>query len=382
MNNLLNENEKIRGRIVLDGIPISIEYKRGDIQTGTNSETGEEWSREFKVHYGFFDGIRATDGDSLDVFVKPKALKGKPVYVVHNLTPGGDKFDEDKVFMGFDNPHQVKMIWEMHIHKPEIMFGGMCDFTVDEFKEILKTAKTSKGIIAHPEVFYSLKNKGLLSENITSLAFNEYLVSDEESHFVPSDRYPDHPMGRFRQYIGTPLSTDADLVYHGVQENPTSVDNYKTDLDAHHTHEFENLLRIGDYGQNQGPPLEHESDDISSNFYNSDGNIPIDDHKMKELETGIAFDNEIRDSDWVVNDKSEMLSVQLDDIVDYIIDELNNKRVNFYDVSNMFSEIIDFVIEQQSNIFIKFGKSLTNKEMRLVVTQVIKKYIGAQNEDN
>lgn len=172
----LLENRKPKGEILLDGFKILIEFKRGDIQTGINKQTGKEWSREFFVHYGYFDRIPAPDGDSLDVYIKPKSRAKKPIFVFHNLTSDGTKYDEDKVFMGCNNLDEAKMIWRMHCHAPDKMFGGVSQFTTQEFSDILqKIDETNKGIIADKSNFKHLKNNNLLPKNLTSLAFNEYL---------------------------------------------------------------------------------------------------------------------------------------------------------------------------------------------------------------
>ena len=172
----LIENEKPKGEILLDGLKIYVEYKKGDKKTGVNKATGEEWTREFFVHYGYFDGVPAPDGDNLDVYIKPKSRSNRPVYVFHNLTPTGDKFDEDKVFLGCNNLDEAKILWNKHCHAPDIMFGGVSVFTIEEFKNILdKIDDNNKCVIASKDNFNYLKNNNLLPENLTSLAFNEYL---------------------------------------------------------------------------------------------------------------------------------------------------------------------------------------------------------------
>lgn len=175
----LFENEKPKGKITFGDLTIMVEFKKGDTRGGVNKSTGEKWSQTFSSHYGYIAGAGAPDGDSLDAFVKPKARINKPVFVFHNLIPTGQKFDEDKVYLGFDNLDQAKVFWNLHVHEPEKMWGGVSEFTLPEFTKIVNRMKeSSQGIVATPENFYSLKNKGFLDENITSLAFNEYLHNE------------------------------------------------------------------------------------------------------------------------------------------------------------------------------------------------------------
>lgn len=172
----LFENEKPKGHIIFDDMKIIVEYKKGDTRSDVNKKTGESRKQTFSAHYGYFEGIGAPDGDRLDVFVKPRAKINKPVFVFHNLIPDGIKFDEDKVYLGFDNLDQAKVYWNLHVHAPEKMWGGVSEFSLDDFKKIISRMKeSSKGILATSNNFYSLKNKDFLDKNITSLAFNEYL---------------------------------------------------------------------------------------------------------------------------------------------------------------------------------------------------------------
>lgn len=174
----LRENEQIKGYILLDGFKILIEYKKGDKKRGINRKTGKPWVKEFFIHYGFLENAIGSDGDNLDVYVVPRAKSNKPIFVFHNLNPEGTAFDEDKVFMGCNNLDQAKLLWRMHVHAPNKMWGGVCEFSTQEFRDILaKMTKTSTGIISKPISFYALKNKGFLSDNLTSLAFNEYLYN-------------------------------------------------------------------------------------------------------------------------------------------------------------------------------------------------------------
>ena len=172
----LFENEKPKGHIDFGDLRIIVEYKKGNTRSGVNKKTGEKWSQTFSAHYGYIKGAGAPDGDSLDAFVKPRARINKPVFVFHNLTPSGEKFDEDKVYLGFDNLNQAMVYWRLHVHEPEKMWGGVSEFTLEEFTDIIsKMSESTQGILATPDNFYSLKDKGFLDENLTSLAFNEYL---------------------------------------------------------------------------------------------------------------------------------------------------------------------------------------------------------------
>lgn len=173
----LYENEQVKGHIIFDSFTICVEYKRGETKEGVNKATGEPWEKTFYMHYGYFKGIEGADGDSLDVFVKPKSRINKPVYVFHNLNPEGTAFDEDKVFLGCNNIDEAMIYWRKHCHAPDIMFGGVSEYTLPEFTKISKNINGSgKVILAQLDQYNYLKNNNLLPKNLTSLAFNEYLI--------------------------------------------------------------------------------------------------------------------------------------------------------------------------------------------------------------
>lgn len=377
------EDREIKDHLEIDGIPINLEFLKGETEHGKNSKTGEEWSRKFYVHYGYIVGTEGADGDSVDVFVKPKLNTGKDVFVIHGLTPDGSAYDEDKIMVGFDNAEQARKIWSLHVHEPENMFGGVCRFSNEEFQKILtQLQRGHRGIIAKPEVFRSLKERGLLGETNKVLAFKNDMSGTEEydtstaepSHFVPSDRYPDHEMGRFGQYTGTPLDNEGEKWGYGDQGNP----NLFFDNDYFEPEKEDpgpELAHIGHYGQYQSEPMDHGNDYIPSGSTPSatDNVIPIDFHKEYVRKTGKVFDEDPKDTEYDVNDASEYIDAQEEDIRNWVKEELNKRRIDG-GLMDIMKHTIDVINRNQDYLYLKFGKSFTEKEKRKFVADVSREY--------
>lgn len=400
----LFEDDDTIGHFYVDGIPVRIEYKRGDTQSG-KSDTGEEWSRTFHVHYGFIPGIEGADNDSLDVFVKPKFNTGKPIFVIHSLTPDGKKFDEDKVMLGFDNAAQAHKVWAMHIHEPENMFGGIDEFTLDEFNKVLDAVnKGNKGIIAKTPTFFALKGRDLLPSAITSLAFNEYLVDDNEkaqyysftslldpqstqsSHIIPSDRHTDHQMGRFRQYVDNPLSNGADKWYYVDNNTPSAKTAEPTDFEPLECpkQDYNYEFNPGQFGQNQGRPLDYGNHEHGTPVaYTRDSfvdEIPHDQRKANELKYKQTYDEEPKDSEWEVNNLDVEMLNQQQQLINWIVDELRQQLSSKASIGQVFDKAINILSKRHESIYLKFGRTFTEKELRKAAVDSVKRFFEVVNE--
>lgn len=163
----IDEGRGIVDRIELDGLEISIEVAAGDSRTGTNYK-GERWERKVHSAYGYILGTNSPDGEHLDVWVKKNAKPGKRVYVVHQLSPDGSKYDEDKVMLGFSSAEQAIAAFKREAFKPEKMFGGMSEFDIEHFKVIAYSASNSSAMLASQRMYEKFEEKGLLPKGIKS----------------------------------------------------------------------------------------------------------------------------------------------------------------------------------------------------------------------
>lgn len=163
----LTEGRGIVDRIVLDGMDISIEVEAGGTRSGVNFK-GERWENKVKAAYGYILGTNSPDGEHLDVWVKKNAKDGRPVFVIHQLTPDGSKYDEDKVMLGYSTKEEAIKAFKDHAFKPEKMFGGCSEFHIEHFKVIAYQASNSKAMLASQKMFDAFVDKGLLPKGIKS----------------------------------------------------------------------------------------------------------------------------------------------------------------------------------------------------------------------
>jgi hypothetical protein len=136
----LYANRKLHYRTAFQGLPISIENRKGSIRRGTDKQWGP-WQTKMRVPYGYIRGTMGTDGDSVDVFIgnNPSA---RVAYVVHLAKqPDFKSFDEDKVLLGFDSAAQAKACFMQH-YDDSRFFGGMEAIPMQEFKEKVLQTKT------------------------------------------------------------------------------------------------------------------------------------------------------------------------------------------------------------------------------------------------
>lgn len=153
---------KLQGRMDFQGLKISIENRKGSVRRGVDKD-GHEWRTKMKHAYGYIrmsDGVRrkGTDGDHVDCFIGPSRGSEK-VFVVHLNRADNGKFDEDKVFLGFDSKEAAKSAFDANYDKlGRKLFGGMTAMDMTVFKQRL--AVKSKGMIKSlrpPVYFYVLK---------------------------------------------------------------------------------------------------------------------------------------------------------------------------------------------------------------------------------
>ena len=91
------------GTLTLPGpLPVNIEMARGMTRSGTDAD-GRAWAVQMPAHYGEIAGTLGADGDPIDVFVGPAVNEATHVYLVALRDVRTGKYDEDKVFFGFQS---------------------------------------------------------------------------------------------------------------------------------------------------------------------------------------------------------------------------------------------------------------------------------------
>lgn len=129
----------LQGHARVQGLPISIENRKGSVRKGKNSD-GTEWKTKFKHPYGYITGTKGADGDGVDAYVGPD--KDAPdAYVVHQHKDDGKGYDEDKVMLGFKNKAEARKAFLEHYDDPKFL-GPISEVPVERLKKMVKEKKT------------------------------------------------------------------------------------------------------------------------------------------------------------------------------------------------------------------------------------------------
>ena len=128
---------RLQGKIDFQGLPISIENKKGSHRSGKDRE-GNPWKTLMRAHYGYIRKnrqIRATGKDSepIDVFVGSD--KNSDLVVGIDLLKEDGSLDETKFFLGYKSPKAAIASFKLHYPKKwKQMLGEHRSMTMDEFK--------------------------------------------------------------------------------------------------------------------------------------------------------------------------------------------------------------------------------------------------------
>lgn len=163
----LNE-AKLHSHINFEGLNISVEVPANGFRRGVNKKTGEPWAVKVPDHYGYIKGTHSPDGEHLDCYLKKNPKKGSKVYVIHQLTVDGSKFDEDKVMLGYDTKSQAIKAFKEVTFKPNTMFGGCTEFEMEHFQVMAFSASNSTAILTNNDTYQDFKKKKLLKPGIKS----------------------------------------------------------------------------------------------------------------------------------------------------------------------------------------------------------------------
>lgn len=136
--------------IRFQGLEISIENPSGSVRKGVDRD-GHEWRTKMVHPYGYIRGSKGVDKDHVDCYIGPNP-DASHAYIVHQRKAGQwDRYDEDKVMLGFDTEAQARAAYLKHYDDPRFL-GPVTAMPMDEFKrKVMATANSPKIIKAFPD---------------------------------------------------------------------------------------------------------------------------------------------------------------------------------------------------------------------------------------
>lgn len=128
------------GRLRVAGMDIAVENPEGSVRRGTDAD-GKPWETPMRHHYGYFNRTTATDGDKLDVFVKPGTPKdfNGSAFVIDQLDTKTGKLDEHKVVLGATNEAEAEAIYRENYDKNWQGMGAITRLPLPAFRAWAKS---------------------------------------------------------------------------------------------------------------------------------------------------------------------------------------------------------------------------------------------------
>lgn len=144
---LVGKARKLHKRRMFGGLAISVETRKGAKRHWHDPHSGESGSTTMLHDYGYIRGTMGTDGDHVDVYVGPHE-DAAHVYVIDQMKkPGFDRFDEQKVMLGFKSAKAAKKAYLAHYDDPRF-FGSMKALPFAEFAtKVLATRDSANRMV-------------------------------------------------------------------------------------------------------------------------------------------------------------------------------------------------------------------------------------------
>lgn len=129
---------KLHGRVDFQGLPVSIENRKGSYRTWKDHFNGTEGKTLMRCAYGYVRGTLGTDGDEVDVYLGPDKKSDKVFVITQMKTPKFAEIDEQKCMLGFSSAKEAKAAYLAQYDNPKF-FGSMKEMSLEDFKSKLKS---------------------------------------------------------------------------------------------------------------------------------------------------------------------------------------------------------------------------------------------------
>ncbi|MCK4858015.1 MAG: hypothetical protein KAT58_08610, partial [candidate division Zixibacteria bacterium] len=123
---------KLQGHIEYQGLSIAVENRKGSTRKWKDAD-GNTGKTKMQVAYGYLKRTRGADGDEIDCFVGPDP-RAENVYVVEQLNPATDIYDESKAMIGFGSQDLAVACYREHYDKPDKFILTVSPMKMDQFK--------------------------------------------------------------------------------------------------------------------------------------------------------------------------------------------------------------------------------------------------------
>ncbi|MCK4108930.1 hypothetical protein [Acinetobacter radioresistens] len=169
------EGNYLKGKVRIDDLIIAIENPAGSVRSGTDAD-GTKWKNTMVHHYGYIEGTEGADGDELDVFIKQgmSDFNGK-VFVISQVYPDTQEFDEHKLVIGADTAEEAKEIYLSNYENGWQGFSSIAELSIGQLKEKLSQAWT-KTTTQYDD---AQGMEGFIKEPNTAVKIAPYFLNDD-----------------------------------------------------------------------------------------------------------------------------------------------------------------------------------------------------------
>ena len=130
----IKKGRKLARRMDFQGMKISIETDKGQLRHWYDVGAQKEGTTKMKYPYGYIRRTDGDDGEHVDVYVGPSHDESKVYVIRQNKAPNFDKYDEEKVMIGFQSEKDAKQAYLIHYNSPKF-FESMRTMDIGDFKE-------------------------------------------------------------------------------------------------------------------------------------------------------------------------------------------------------------------------------------------------------
>jgi len=130
--------------ISFQGLPISIETKKGAERSGVDAE-GKRWRCVLPYDYGYIKRTEGADGEHVDVCIGPHK-DSQRVFVVNQNDHETGEFDEHKIMLGYNTRDQAEAAYKAGFSdgKGHLRMGHLVVATLEDLKDWLKHDDTTR----------------------------------------------------------------------------------------------------------------------------------------------------------------------------------------------------------------------------------------------
>ena len=125
---------KLSRRMDFQGMKISIENDKGELRHWYDVGAKKEGTTKMQYPYGYIRRTIGDDDEHVDVYVGPNESEDTVYIIRQNKAPNFDRYDEEKVMIGFESEKDAKQAYLTHYNSPKF-FGSIRAMDIEDFKE-------------------------------------------------------------------------------------------------------------------------------------------------------------------------------------------------------------------------------------------------------